>query len=221
MDYQYSLNPNSVSHSIFSLLSKLCISIHHGITQQLVGTIYTLLKVIKKISQRDFLEKLFRQGLLTSHAVFVTNRIMEAFKSNSTHSELNFAMTARSVMSLSVMDAAQDLENTKREARTLTVDSMEKIKEITSPQVFNKFKAEFFNIFSRMKKELWHKLKRKNIKSIDFKLKKKRGEMITTPGGSGIQDSAIIESQVGHMQSIQRHQDALPEDHPHVSLYRR
>ena len=151
MEYQYSENPNSISSSIFSLISKLDISIPPGITQQLIGTIYTLLKVIRKISQRDFLQKLFSQGLLSAHAKIVTQRIMEAFKSNNTHGEENWSMVARSVMSFSILDSIQDLENTKMQATTLTEDSLGKIKSANSPQVFNKIKAEYFSIFSREK----------------------------------------------------------------------
>jgi len=57
MEYQFSNNPNSISFSIISLLMKLNISIPDGIIQKLIGTIYSILKVTRKISQRDFLSK--------------------------------------------------------------------------------------------------------------------------------------------------------------------
>jgi len=98
------------------MLNNLSVMSPPGFPQQLLKTFNILLKVTKKITQPNFLEKLFRLDLPTNHAKFVTEKILFTKKST-LKSDANYEVhIARTVMHMEVQDAWRDVEETRQRA---------------------------------------------------------------------------------------------------------
>jgi len=76
--------------------------------QQMLLTLNSLLKVTKKIAQRNFLEKLRKMNLLTQHAAYIRRLVVSANKAKSRTSKKNLDSIGDILMEIPCNDVKQD-----------------------------------------------------------------------------------------------------------------
>ena len=136
--------PLNAAWSMYQIISSLHVVSPTGFPQQLLKTFNILLKVTKKITQRNFVEKLLRCGLPTSHAQFLTRRILSSSKSSLKLNPSYRLHIVRTVMIMEAEDAAMDVEETRNKAGKLIDRTFCWARGFLSQHQLNRLKSNFF-----------------------------------------------------------------------------
>ena len=149
------MNPSS---SIPNLLASLFIPRLPGLLQQLFGAFYSLMKVTKKILQRNYLEKLLKLGLQTTHSQFITKKMIRSFKTNISDEDYdyNFKMVNNQIMKMCLDDAIRDLNRARKIASDQSKECLNVVKSVTRRKIFKTFKNVYCSIVQYQRDCLWY-----------------------------------------------------------------
>ena len=179
--YLKMFKPYNAAWSIFQMVSSLSVMSPPGFPQQLLKTFNVLLKVTKKITQRNFVEKLLKLDLPTGHAKFVTGRILSTNKSSLKSNPSYRLHILRSVMHMELQDAVQDVEETRNKAGLMIGETLTWARSLFDKHQLNILKSNFFRLVHQHREFLWHKQKMKNSNAIKFKRQKYGHLPVTQP----------------------------------------
>ena len=118
-----------------------------------------------------FRKELLKKNLCTQHASHVVSTMIRANKSRSKFSQQNHIKLSRLVMTVTVEDACQDLEESKLQAGEAVQEIL--LTARTFPQeTFMEFKRTFFDLITSHRELLWMTIKEKNKRAMKFKVQK-------------------------------------------------
>ena len=148
-----------------------------GFHRQMMKTLNSMIKVTKKIMQRNFLEKLIKLKLLSQNAEHLVNHLIRANKSKCKSSLRNRMVAGNIIMNLQLRDACIDLEETDEEAGVNITETLAYCKT-NNPQCYTDFKKDFFKVASQFREREWKCIKVKQSKSITFKKQKSKEQLV-------------------------------------------
>ena len=209
------LKPTNAAWSISQIIYNLPVMSPQGFPQQILKTFNCLMKVTKKITQRNFLEKLFKLGLPTKHADFITRRILAANKSSFRSDPCYKQHITKTIMHMELQDAAMDVEETRKKAGLSVKEMLSKAKSVLYKTQINILKSNFFRLVSEHRNYLWNEQKMRCSRAISFKMRKSgllpHQQPIDNPFTVSVHPSGETTTDGLTVESLK---SKFPEDHP-------